>query len=238
VRQASYALAALFVPFVGWYLVAPVAVLFGWTRRAFMRLCSWIPLLLAVLSAAGDVDRAASQRIAWGVAWVAAAAIGFRLSGRVGVDLPARGPLSRLRHRSRSITDAVRPERDPHELIVLCERRLGKPVDTAVRLRVKTPSGARTHVLALAAGYLWWIELHPWRTELGPILCYRSLQGLAAHTERRRGGRHVVELSWPSSGELFVGTLYGPGADRLAGQLAADQFARARASVPASAEGR
>jgi hypothetical protein len=233
VRQASYALAALFAPFVGWYLLAPVAVLFGWTRHAFMRLCSWILLVLAVLSAAGDVDRAASQRIAWGVAWVTAAAIGLRLSRRVGVDLPAPRPLSRLLHRSGSTTSVVRAKRDPHELIVLCERRLAKPVDTAVRLRVNTPSGARTHVLALAAGYLWWIELHPWRTRLGPILLYRSLHGLAAHTERRRGGRYDVELSWPSNGELFVGTLYGPGADCVAGLLAAEQFSRARASVPA-----
>jgi hypothetical protein len=90
----------------------------------------------------------------------------------------------------------------------------------------------------LAAGRVWWIELHPWRTALGPILLYRSLHGLAAHTERRRGGSHQVELSWPSSGELFLGTLYGPGADRVAGQLAAEQFARAHVSTPAHEERR
>jgi hypothetical protein len=117
-------------------------------------------------------------------------------------------------------------EPDPHALTVLCERRLGRPVDAASRVRSKTRAGTRISVLALAAGYVWWLELHPWRTEIGAIVGYRPLAGLAPHTEPRRKGRHAVELSWPTSGELFVGTAYGSGAARLVGQLTADEFAR------------
>jgi hypothetical protein len=222
VRQASFAVVALFVPIVDWYLVAPVAALFGWTRRAFMLLCCWAMLLLAVLAAAGGLESTAATRAAWGISWLAAAAIGFRLAGRTG----GPGPLARLSRRYASVLAAALPGRDPRELIVLCERRIGRSVDAAARLRVQTPSGARTHALALAGGHVWWLELHPWRMRAGAIIAYRPLDGLAAHTERRRAGRHRVELSWPSAGELFVGTLYGPGADRLAGQLTAEQFAR------------
>jgi hypothetical protein len=123
-------------------------------------------------------------------------------------------------------------------LIVLCERRIGKPVDIASEFRVKTPAGPRTHLLAVAAGYVWWVELQPWRSTIGCILLYRPLDGLAAHSERVRPGDYQLELSWPASGELFVGRLHGAGADRLAGQLAAEQFARSRASAPAREEGR
>jgi hypothetical protein len=117
----------------------------------------------------------------------------------------------------------------PEHLILLCERRIGQPVDAAARLRVKTPEGRRTRVLALAGGHIWWLEAHPWRNRVGRIMLYRPLQGLAAHSERRRRGRYALELSWPAIGELFVGTLYGPGADRVTGQLAAEQFARTTA---------
>ncbi len=228
-RQASFAVVALLVPFVGWYLMAPVAVLFGWARRAFMRLCSWAMLLLAVLSAVGSLEPAAAARAAWGISWLVAAAIGFRLAGGIG----GRGRLARLSRRCANAISASLPERDPSALIVLCERRIGRQVDAAARLRVKTPSGARTHALALAASHLWWLELHPWRMRTGAIIAYRPLDGLAAHMERRRAGRHLVELSWPAVGELFVGMLYGPGADRLAGQLTAEQFARMHAHTPA-----
>jgi hypothetical protein len=232
VRHASYALAALLMPFVSWHLVAPVAVLFGWTRPAFMRLGSWVFVLLAVLAAVGDVEHSPPHRVAWGAAWLVAAAISFRLSRHTGTQA-APGSPGRVRSSFAAAVSAARPNRDPHELVVLCERRIGRPVDAAARLRVRTPSGARTHALALAAGYVWWIELRPWRTRLGPILLYRSLRGLAAHAEGRRSGSHRLELSWPASGELFLGTLHGPGANRLIGQLAAEQFARANVSAPA-----
>lgn len=217
-RHASYALAALLVPIVGWFVLAPAAVMFGWTRRAFMRLCSWAMLLLALLSAFGDTASSGSQRVAWSVGWLAAAVIGFRFGGG--------GRFDRLGRRCAAAVSARRPDTDSRELIALCERRIGRQVDAAARLRFTSSSGVRTHVLALAAGYLWWLELRPWRTNVGAIVGYRPLNGLAPHTERRRDGRHVIELSWPSSGELFVGTVYGRGADRLVGQLTADEFAR------------
>jgi hypothetical protein len=131
-----------------------------------------------------------------------------------------------LPHRCAAAISALRADHDSRELIALCERRIGRRVDAAARLRFTSAAGVRTHVLALAAGYLWWLELRPWRTNVGAIVGHRPLNGLAPHTERRRDGRHVIELSWPSSGELFIGTVYGRGADRLVGHLTADEFAR------------
>jgi hypothetical protein len=224
--HATYALTALLVPFVGWYLLGPAAVLFGWTRHAFIRLCSWGMVLFALLTAIGDTESTAAERVAWTVAWLAAAAIGFRFGGRF-----AGRTLDRIGRRCIAMLSVGRlqRQRDSHELIVVCERRIGRPVDAAARLRFTTSSGARTHVLALAAGYMWWLESHPWRANVGAIVGYRPLDGLAPHTERRRERRHVIELSWPSRGELFVGTVYGDGADRLVGQLTADHFARTTA---------
>lgn len=122
-------------------------------------------------------------------------------------------------------------DRAADRLTLLCERRIGQPVSAATRIRVKTPDGRRTRVLALAGGHVWWLELSPWRARVGRILLYRSLDGLAAHTERRLGGRHVLELSWPAAGELFVGTLRGAGGDGLIGQLTSEQFARTTSRV-------
>lgn len=233
-RYASYALVALAVPIVGWYVIAPAAVPFGWRRRALMRVCCWILVLLAVLSVAGAVSRAPLERSVWGSAWLVAATLGFRLARGPGTNRCRPAAPSRL-----WCACAARggSRRDPHELIVLCERRVGRPVDAAARIRVKTPSGARVYVLALAVGDLWWIELDAWRTRLGRILAYRSLNGLALHTEQQRPGRHVVELSWPSCGELFAGTLSGPGADWLVGHLAAEQFARSQVRLQTAGDG-
>jgi hypothetical protein len=215
-------------------LLAPVAFLFGLRRRVLMRVCSWILVMLAVLSVAGAVKGTALERTAWAFAWLVAAALGFRLARRPGTDLRRPAAVWRLRF---ACIDRARSRRDPHKLIVLCEQRVGKPIDAASRIRVKTPSGARTHVLALAVGYLWWMELDAWRTRLGRILAYRSLNGLALHTEQQRQGRHLIELSWPSGGELFTGTASGAGADRLVGHLVAEQFARSQARLPTAGNG-
>jgi hypothetical protein len=233
--QNSYALTVLLVPFICSYLLAPIAVRFGWTRRAFMRLCSWMLVALGVLAVIGNANRVGWHAVAWGAAFLTAAAIGLHLSDGRGHGL--RVPRS-ARRMWRQCTSVLGPRRDPDELVVLCERRIGRPVDVASQFRVKTPAGPRTHVLAVAAGHVWWLELHPWRGTIGCILLYRPLDGLAAHSERVRPGRYQLELSWPASGELFVGRLDGTGADRLAGQLAAEQFARAGASAPARKEGR
>ena len=182
-------------------------------QRRVMRALGWILLALALLSVVGGVDPSLSTRAAWAALWLGAAAFAFRLSR--GSRTEARLPRPRTG--------------DPDELILLCERRIGRSVEAAARVRVKTPRGARTHALALAAGYLWWIELRTWPTRVGVILLYLPLEGLAGHTQRRRRGRHRMELSWPCSGELFLGTLHGPGTDRLAGLLAAEQFSLARA---------
>jgi hypothetical protein len=203
-----------------------------------MRVFSWLLLALAVLTATGDARQGALARIAWSLAFVVAAAVGFRLSSGVVARLPKPGLPERALRRSVAAIGVERFHRDPLELIVRCERRIGRAVDIAGYARVTTPSGARNHVLAVAAGYVWWLELHPLRGSVGRILLYRSLDGLAAHSEPRRRGRHLLELSWPGNGELFVATLHGPGADRLAGQLAAEQFARAGAGATAHEEGR
>ena len=204
----------------------------------FMRVFSWLLVALAVLSATGNPSQSAVARIAWSLAFLVAAAIGFRLSGRVAARLLKPGLGTHARSRVVAPSSVTTFHRNPRELIVRCERRIGRPVDMAGYARVKTPSGARNHVLAVAAGYVWWLELHPWRGRVGRILLYRPLDGLAAHSEPRRRGRHLLELSWPANGELFAATLHGPGADRLAGQLAAEQFARAGAATPAHKEGR
>jgi hypothetical protein len=204
----------------------------------FMRVFSWLLLALAILTATGDASQGTVERVAWSLAFVAAAAVGFRLSSRVAVRLPKPSLHTSARRRSVAAISVTRFDRDPRELIVRCERRIGRTVDIASYARVKTPSGARNHVLAVAAGYVWWLELHPWRDSVGRIVHYRPLDGLAAHSEPRRRGRHLLELSWPANGELFVATLHGPGADGLAGQLAAEQFARAGAGTPGHKEGR
>lgn len=203
----------------------------------FVRVFSWLLFALAVLSATGNSGQSAVARVAWSLAFLVAAAIGFRVSSGVSARLPKPGLPKRALRRSVAATSVTRLHRDPRELIVRCERRIGRPVDMAGYARVKTPSGARKHVLAVAAGYVWWLELHPWRGSVGRILLYRPLNGLAAHSEPHRRGRHLLELSWPANGELFVTTLHGPGADRLAGQLAAEQFARAGAGASAHKEG-
>lgn len=133
----------------------------------------------------------------------------------------------RLRWRSR---------RAPGYLAVLCEQRIGRPVIAAARIRVRTPAGPRTHVLALTDGVLWWIELHPWRSGLGAIIAWRALDDLVVHSAPQLVRGHILELSSPGTGELLVGTVRGPGADRLLGQLAAEQFARTQANSPAPPE--
>ncbi len=195
----------------------------------FVRLGSGLVLALAVLSLTTDLRGAATPRAVWSVAFVVLAAIGVRLAR--GLRRRSPGPPTVRWHRPSLPVTRVRRHR---ELVLLCERRIGRPVDEASQFCVQTPSGARTHALAVGAGYVWWLELHPRRGTVGPVLLYRPLDGVATHSEPRRRGRQRLELSWPASGELFVGVLHGPGADRLAGQLAAEQFARA----PAHGEGR
>jgi hypothetical protein len=80
---------------------------------------------------------------------------------------------------------------------------------------------------------MWWIELAAWRSRLGAIIAWRALDNLVVHSGPRLGRGHVLELSSPATGELLVGTVRGPGADRLLGQLAAEQFARTYTSCPA-----
>jgi len=121
-------------------------------------------------------------------------------------------------------------------LAVLCEQRIGRRALAAARIRVSTPAGARTHALALSDCVLWWIALDRWRTRLGPVLAWRPLDGLVIHTTARRRGGHRLELSSPATGELLTGIVHGPGAERLVGQLTADQFARVAATCPAPPE--
>jgi hypothetical protein len=118
-------------------------------------------------------------------------------------------------------------------LAVLCERRIGRRVLAAAPVRVKTPSGARVHALALADNALWWIELSRFRGHLGAVLAWRLLEDLVVYSSVRRLGGHRLELSCPGSGELLVGTVHGPGADRLVGQLTAHQFAQVATRSPA-----
>ncbi len=236
-RQASYALAALFVPFVGWYLLAPIAVLFGWTRRAFMRLCSWMLLALAVLAVAGTGEHSLSSRAAWTVGWLAGALMSFGLARSADVHARGPGPVGRFWRRGAATVLGTPPIGDPFQLEMLSERRIGRPVLAAARVRIRTPKGVCTHVLALTSGVLWWIELRPWRLRFGPIIAWRSLDGVVVHAEARRGSRHLLELSQPNSGELLEGTVYGPGADRLIGHLTAEEFAHS-CRAPTSEEGR
>jgi hypothetical protein len=126
---------------------------------------------------------------------------------------------------------ALSATRSAEELIVLCERRIGRPVDAAARIRVRTASGTRILALAVADGWLWWLDAHPRRSRVGRIVLYQPLDGLSMYTETRRRGRHWVELSAPATGELFLGLIYGPGAERLVGQITAEQFAHAQTCI-------
>jgi|GEM_PF-5469551 len=114
------------------------------------------------------------------------------------------------------------------DLGLLCERRIGQPVVAAATLKVQSDRRSTKLALAMTAAHLWWLELKTWpRPRVGRVLGWRPLEGLAAHTERRRGGRYVLELSWPLDGELYTGELEaGSDADRLVGQLTAEAFAR------------
>jgi hypothetical protein len=195
-------------------------------------------VVLGILSVIGSANGAGWwHAFAFGVAFLTAGAMGLRLSN--GHERGSWAPRSATRvwRQCTGAVSAPRPHYDPDELIARCERRIGRPVDVASRFRVKTPGGPRTHVLAVAAGCVWWLELQPWRDTVGCVLLYRPLDGLAAHSERVRPGRYQLELSWPADGELFVGTLRGAGADRFAGQLVAEQFARAWTCAPACEEG-
>jgi hypothetical protein len=203
-------------------------------RRFVRRFSSLLPAL-AVLSATAAAAQGVLARVAWGMAFLVAATIGLRLSSRAAGRPSKPGPITHLWRRSAWVP---RFHRDPCKLIVQCERRIGRAVDAAGHLRVQTPSGTRDHVLAVAADYVWWLELPSWRGNVGPILLYRPLDGPAAHSETRRGARHLLELSWPASAELFIGTFHGPGADRLVGRLSAEQFARVAAVAPAHDERR
>lgn len=129
-----------------------------------------------------------------------------------------------------------RSRRSPGYLAALCERRIGRPVIAAARIRVRTPAGPRTHALALTDGVLWWIELSAWRSRLGAVIAWRALDDLVIHSAPRLGRGHLLELSSPGTGELLVGAVRGPGADRLLGQLAAERFARTQATPVAPPE--
>ncbi len=114
---------------------------------------------------------------------------------------------------------------DPLEL--RAERRIGRQVICACRIRVREPIGTCVEVLALSAdGILWWLPFDPWRRRAGPVICWRSLADGVLYTRPRRvGSGWVFEFSHPPTGELFLGTLLEPGAKRMAGHLAASQFA-------------
>ena len=114
-----------------------------------------------------------------------------------------------------------------HSLTFLCERRIGQPVIAASRIRVRTPNGYETRVVALTANRIMWLGYRPWRNQVGRVIGWRPLTGLAPHTERRRLGGYSLELSWPDACELYTGTLNaGADADEFVGQLTADAFAR------------
>lgn len=52
----------------------------------------------------------------------------------------------------------------PEPLELRCERRLGREVVCACRVRVREPVGTCIEILALSAdGILWWLQFDPWR---------------------------------------------------------------------------
>lgn len=109
------------------------------------------------------------------------------------------------------------------EFRILCERRIGHPVDAACRARFETANGTRAYALALTAGWLWWLEIYRWPLRIGRVLSYQPLHGLVAHTSYHRG-RHHVELSWPVAGVLLIGVLQGKQAEDFDGKLTAALF--------------
>lgn len=235
--QPSYALAALLAPFVVWYLVAPVARLFGWSRVGFTRVASWAMVALAIGSLTGLADPAWRVRLAWAAGWLLAALIGWRIASGIGWRPRRTTPLTGLGQRYASLV-LRRTEREPQALALLCEQRIGRRVLAASRMRVTTAAGTRTHALALTHGVLWLVEIRPWRRTLGPILTRWPLDGAVVHTKPRRCGRYLLELSRPAAGELVEGILVGASADAFVGQITAEQFARTRAHAPAPEDGR
>ena len=118
----------------------------------------------------------------------------------------------------------------PDEVAVLCERRIGLPVDAAtpIILAAKPPTAC---VLALAGDGLWVLEDESrlGRERLGRVLACWDRESLVAHVDHCRRSE-VLELSWPRQGALIRGTMRsGRCVGQFASQLAADELASRRA---------
>jgi hypothetical protein len=229
----EYAPAFLLVPFVARYAVYPAMRVIGFAAagRTLLRLNAWAFLIFAFASLDPSNGKG---RVAAAIGLLLASLLTFRLLARLKPPTPTPRLLRWITRSPRTLLTPLatrRPGRDRHPpLTVLCERRIGEPVLAACRIRIRTTNGTQICAIALTETQILWLEERPGRQQLGSVLSWRPLAGLATHTERGRVGGYRLELSWPGQCELFTGTLFpGPDADGFVGHLTAAVFARAPA---------
>jgi hypothetical protein len=230
--RLEYVPAFLFVPVVARWLVYP---LFKAAGRAALLLTSWVLLLFAFTSLDPTMGKGHDLGA---LGCLGASLLGFLLMARLRPPIPPPRLFGRLWCLPSGLVGflprALAGGGGAHTLASRCERRLGQPVLAASSIRVQTLNGKRVQAIALTQDHIFWLEHDPWRQQIGRVLAWRPLTGLAPHAAPRRFRKNqLLELSWPATCELFIGTLLaGADADHFVGQLTASHFQRtpARAS--------
>ena len=224
--RLEYVPAFLFIPLVGRWVIYPLCKALG---RAVLLLASWVLLLFAFTSL--DPSNGNGHDLG-AIGCLGASLLGFFLMARLHPPIPPPRVLTRLWQRPAALLSRLVPAqargRGSHTLATLCERRLGQPVLAACLVQAPTPAGAHVQAIALTQTHIFWLDHEPWRGQIGRVLAWRPLAGLAPHTASPRfSRRQLLELSWPATCELFTGTLLaGADADTFVGQLTASQFQR------------
>jgi hypothetical protein len=223
--RLEYVPAFLFIPLVGRWVIYPLCKALG---RAVLVLASWVLLLFAFTSL--DPSNGKGHDLG-ALGCLGASLLGFFLMARLHPPIPPPRVFTRLWRGPAGLLARLAPRaghRGSHTLATLCERRLGQPVVAACLVRAPTPAGPRVQAVALTQAHIFWLEHEPWRRQVGRVVAWRPLAGLAPHAAPQRfSRRHLLELSWPATCELFTGTLLlGSDADTFVGQLTANQFQR------------
>ena len=184
------------------------------------RLVLFFGRLLVVMMVVGALATIDERRFVWAACFAGSALLAWLLLARW------RGRAVRRRRTPRLPTSLAWRGKSADELATLCERRIGMKVDAAAPATI---SAEPAHcVLALANDGVWVIEDRSrlGRANIGRVVACWDRNSLVAHVEHSRRGERL-ELSWPTRGAFLRGVMpAGTPADRLAGQLVADELAR------------